>query len=51
MDKRIKAYNAIYGSDIFNQLPDKKVEKVNYNYYDDNYNDFKNHYNLQNYIN
>jgi len=51
MDKRFKVYNAIYGSDIFNQLPDKKVEKVNYNYYDDNYNDFKNYHNLQNYVN
>jgi hypothetical protein len=45
-DKRVIAYDAIYGSDIFNQLPPKKVEKV-YNYYDNIYNDFNNYHNLQ----
>ena len=44
---RIKVYNAIYGSDIFNQLPPKKEEKITYNYYDDNYNDFKNNKSLK----
>jgi hypothetical protein len=41
-NKRIKVYEAIYGSDIFNQLPPKRIERIKYNYYDDNYNDIKN---------
>ena len=41
-NKRIKAYEAIYGSDIFNQLPQKRKETIKYNYYDDNYNNITN---------
>ncbi len=50
-NKRIKAYEAIYGSDIFNQLPQKRIEKIKYNYYDDNYNNIKNYKCFKNNIN
>jgi hypothetical protein len=42
--QRLQTYDKFYRSDIFNQHPPKSIQKQNYNYFDNNYNDYLNYY-------